>query len=66
MRFRALGCYPQTGTVESVVTTTLDIVTEILAARTSATKGRPFDRDQPGPIEKKQKTVTSRRPLWEL
>lgn len=55
IRFRTLGCYPQTGAVESSATTTLDIVAEMLAARTSEREGRLLDKDQSGSMEKKKK-----------
>ena len=54
VRFRTLGCYPLTGAVESRATTTLDIVDEMLATRTSERQGRVIDRDSDGSMEIKK------------
>ena len=54
VRFRTLGCYPLTGAVESDATTTLDIVDEMLATRTSERQGRVIDRDSDGSMEIKK------------
>jgi sulfate adenylyltransferase subunit 2 len=54
VRFRTLGCYPLTGAVESTATTTLEIVDEMLAARTSERQGRVIDRDSDGSMEIKK------------
>jgi sulfate adenylyltransferase subunit 2 len=54
VRFRTLGCYPLTGAVESTATTTLEIVDEMLAARTSEGLGRVIDRDSDGSMEIKK------------
>ena len=54
VRFRTLGCYPLTGAVESGATTTLDIVDEMLATRTSERQGRVIDRDSDGSMEIKK------------
>ncbi|HEX6025658.1 MAG TPA: sulfate adenylyltransferase subunit CysD, partial [Solirubrobacter sp.] len=51
VRFRTLGCYPLTGAVESTATTTLEIVEEMLEARTSERQGRVIDRDSDGSME---------------
>ncbi len=54
VRFRTLGCYPLTGAVESTATTTLDIVDEMLATKTSERQGRVIDRDSDGSMEIKK------------
>jgi sulfate adenylyltransferase subunit 2 len=54
VRFRTLGCYPLTGAVESTATTTLEIVEEMLEARTSERQGRVIDRDSDGSMEIKK------------
>jgi sulfate adenylyltransferase subunit 2 len=54
VRFRTLGCYPLTGAVESTATSTLDIVDEMLATRTSERQGRVIDRDSDGSMEIKK------------
>lgn len=55
IRFRTLGCYPQTGAVESDATDTLSIVGEMISTRTSEREGRLLDKDQTGSMEKKKK-----------
>ncbi len=40
VRFRALGCYPLTGAVESTATTLPEIIQEMLLATTSERQGR--------------------------
>ncbi|MCE2593807.1 sulfate adenylyltransferase subunit CysD [Motilimonas cestriensis] len=55
IRFRTLGCYPQTGAVESRATTVLDIISEMLISNTSERQGRLLDKDQVGSMEKKKK-----------
>jgi len=55
IRFRTLGCYPQTGAVESRATTVGAIVTELLASRTSEREGRLLDRDQAASMERKKR-----------
>jgi sulfate adenylyltransferase subunit 2 len=54
VRFRTLGCYPLTGAVESEATSTLDIVEEMLATRTSERQGRVIDHDADGSMELKK------------
>jgi sulfate adenylyltransferase subunit 2 len=54
VRFRTLGCYPLTGAVESDATSTLEIVEEMLATRTSERQGRVIDRDADGSMELKK------------
>ena len=55
IRFRTLGCYPQTGAVESRATTLEGIVAEMLTPRTSERQGRLLDADQAGSMEKKKR-----------
>ncbi|MCA6062465.1 sulfate adenylyltransferase subunit CysD [Thalassolituus marinus] len=55
IRFRTLGCYPQTGAVESHATTVEGIVAEMLTTRTSERQGRLLDADQAGSMEKKKR-----------
>ncbi len=55
IRFRTLGCYPQTGAVESRATTVEGIVAEMLTTRTSERQGRLLDADQAGSMEKKKR-----------
>lgn len=55
IRFRTLGCYPQTGAVESTATTLEAIVGEMLTTRTSERQGRLLDKDQTGSMEKKKR-----------
>src|SRR5450631_1540693 len=43
VRFRTLGCYPLTGAVESNATTLLEIIEEMIVARTSERQGRVID-----------------------
>jgi sulfate adenylyltransferase subunit 2 len=45
VRFRTLGCYPLSGAIESDAATVEEIVTEMLASRTSERQGRVIDRD---------------------
>ncbi len=54
IRFRTLGCYPQTGAVESTATTLEAIVGEMLMTNTSERQGRLLDKDQTGSMEKKK------------
>ncbi len=58
VRFRTLGCYPLTGAIESMATTLEDIVSEVLAARTSERQGRLIDKDEAGSMEKRSVKVT--------
>lgn len=55
IRFRTLGCYPQSGAVESDAKTVKDIIHELLIARTSERQGRMLDRDQSSSMEKKKR-----------
>lgn len=55
IRFRTLGCYPQTGAVLSKATTREEIVTEMILSKTSEREGRLLDKDQTGSMEKKKR-----------
>lgn len=55
IRFRTLGCYPQTGAVISKAQTREDIVTEMILSKTSEREGRLLDKDQTGSMEKKKR-----------
>lgn len=55
IRFRTLGCYPQTGAVESQATTLPMIVHEMMTSRSSERQGRLLDQDQAGSMEKKKR-----------
>ena len=54
VRFRTLGCYPQTGAVESDADTVPAIIQEMLLSNTSERQGRLIDTDQTGSMEKKK------------
>ena len=55
IRFRTLGCYPQTGAVESQAGSVAEIVTEMLTSRTSEREGRLLDKDQSASMERKKR-----------
>ena len=55
IRFRTLGCYPQTGAIESNATCVQDIIAEMLVTRQSERQGRLLDQDQAGSMEKKKR-----------
>lgn len=55
IRFRTLGCYPQTGAVLSKADTLEKIVTEMITSKTSEREGRLLDKDQTGSMEKKKR-----------
>lgn len=55
IRFRTLGCYPQTGAIESDATCVQDIIAEMLVTRQSERQGRLLDHDQAGSMEKKKR-----------
>jgi sulfate adenylyltransferase subunit 2 len=55
IRFRTLGCYPQTGGIISDADTLEGIVTEMLASKNSEREGRLLDKDQTGSMEKKKR-----------
>lgn len=54
IRFRTLGCYPQTGAVESRSETVGDIIIEMINSRTSERQGRMLDKDQANSMERKK------------
>lgn len=54
VRFRTLGCYPLTGAVESEAATLIDVIQEMLLAKTSERQGRVIDHDAAGSMEKKK------------
>jgi sulfate adenylyltransferase subunit 2 len=54
VRFRTLGCYPLTGAVESSAATLLEIIRELILARTSERQGRAIDHDGAASMEKKK------------
>jgi 3'-phosphoadenosine 5'-phosphosulfate sulfotransferase (PAPS reductase)/FAD synthetase len=55
VRFRTLGCYPLTSTIESSATTLEDIVGEMLTATTSERQGRLIDHDENASMERKKR-----------
>ena len=55
IRFRTLGCYPQTGAVLSQANQVSDIIQELLLSRTSEREGRMLDKDQVGSMERKKR-----------
>jgi sulfate adenylyltransferase subunit 2 len=55
IRFRTLGCYPQTGAVISEADTLEKIVTEMISSKNSEREGRLLDKDQAGSMEKKKR-----------
>lgn len=55
IRFRTLGCYPQTGAILSRATTVPEVVAEMLSSRSSERQGRLLDQDQAGSMEKKKR-----------
>ena len=54
VRFRTLGCYPLTGAVDSDATTLVDVIREMLLARSSERSGRTIDHDAAASMEKKK------------
>jgi sulfate adenylyltransferase subunit 2 len=54
VRFRTLGCYPLSGAVESESATLVDVIQEMLLARTSERQGRVIDRDAGASMELKK------------
>lgn len=54
IRFRTLGCYPQTGAVESRAQTVGDIIIEMISSNTSERQGRLLDNDQANSMERKK------------
>lgn len=55
VRFRTLGCWPLTGAVASEATTVEDIVSEIVASRTSEREGRLVDGALQASMERKKR-----------
>ncbi len=55
IRFRTLGCYPQSGAVESTASSIKEIIYELLLAKNSEREGRMLDKDQSGSMEKKKR-----------
>lgn len=55
IRFRTLGCYPQTGAVESEATAISEILTELLTGHASERQGRLLDHDQSASMERKKR-----------
>lgn len=55
IRFRTLGCYPQSGAVLSEANNVADILQELLQTKTSEREGRTLDKDQAGSMEKKKR-----------
>ncbi len=55
IRFRTLGCYPQTGAVKSEAAAVTDIVSELLVGRSSERQGRLLDNDQSASMERKKR-----------
>ena len=55
IRFRTLGCYPQSGAIESSANNVLGIIEELIIAKTSEREGRMLDKDQSGSMEKKKR-----------
>jgi len=55
VRFRTLGCYPLTGAVRSQAKSVSEIISELVASRSSERVGRVIDQDQIGSMEKKKR-----------
>ena len=55
VRFRTLGCWPLTGTIESAADSAPTVIDEVLALRTSERTGRRIDHDQSGSMERKKR-----------
>ncbi len=54
VRFRTLGCYPLTGAISSSAKTVLEIIEELILAKTSERQGRLIDSDEESSMEKKK------------
>jgi sulfate adenylyltransferase subunit 2 len=54
VRFRTLGCWPLTATIESDAINLDGVVAETLAARVSERQGRLIDHDEAGAMERKK------------
>jgi sulfate adenylyltransferase subunit 2 len=55
VRFRTLGCYPNSGAIESSAVTLADILVELEETRSSEREGRLIDADQVGSMERKKR-----------
>ena len=55
VRFRTLGCYPLTGSIESAATTSQEIVEELHQSRLSERQGRLIDNDEEAAMERKKR-----------
>ncbi len=54
VRFRTLGCWPDTGAVESLATNLKAVVAETLSASSSERQGRISDGEDGGSLEQKK------------
>jgi len=54
IRFRTLGCYPQTGAIKSKTQSVGDIIIEMLSSNSSERQGRLLDKDQANSMERKK------------
>jgi len=54
IRFRTLGCYPQTGAIKSKAQSVGDIIIEMLSSNSSERQGRLLDKDQANSMERKK------------
>ena len=54
VRFRSLGCYPLTGAIESEASTVLEILEEMISAKSSERVGRLIDNDAGASMEEKK------------
>jgi sulfate adenylyltransferase subunit 2 len=54
VRFRALGCYPLSGAIESATVSVEDIITEMRVARASERQGHLMDSDDAVSMERKK------------
>jgi sulfate adenylyltransferase subunit 2 len=55
VRFRTLGCYPLTGTIESGAAMPAEIVAELRDTRQSERPGRLIDSDEEAVMERKNR-----------
>jgi sulfate adenylyltransferase subunit 2 len=55
VRFRTLGCYPLTGTIESGAATLEEVISEMKSTRLSERQGRLIDNDEPASMERKKR-----------
>jgi sulfate adenylyltransferase subunit 2 len=55
VRFRSLGCYPLSAAIESDAQSLDDIITEMMATRTSERSGRLIDNDEAASMERKKR-----------